>query len=85
MFESSSYTTSGSHGFDPAPTSRRNCTVVRVAEANLPTEFGEYRIIGFRSIVSDEDFSVLTRGKMDATRPTLVRIHSQCLTGDQVR
>jgi 3,4-dihydroxy 2-butanone 4-phosphate synthase/GTP cyclohydrolase II len=53
-----------------------------VAEANLPTEFGEFRIIGYRSTVSDEEFVVLTRGKLDSNTPTLVRIHSQCLTGD---
>ena len=82
MFESSNYTSYGSHESDPAPASGRHCTVIRAAAAKLPTEFGEFRIIGFRSIVSDEEFIVLTRGKMDATRPTLVRIHSQCLTGD---
>lgn len=82
MFESPGYTNYGSHEFDPAPASGRHCTVIRAAEANLPTEFGEFRIIGFRSIVSDEEFVVLVRGRMDAKRPTLVRIHSQCLTGD---
>jgi 3,4-dihydroxy 2-butanone 4-phosphate synthase/GTP cyclohydrolase II len=57
-------------------------SVERVAEASLPTEFGEFRIIGYRSIVSDEEFVVLARGDLDADTPTLVRIHSQCLTGD---
>src|SRR5688500_20366212 len=57
-------------------------TVERAAEARLPTEYGEFRIIGYRSRVSDEEFVVLTLGDADASRPTLVRIHSQCLTGD---
>jgi 3,4-dihydroxy 2-butanone 4-phosphate synthase/GTP cyclohydrolase II len=57
-------------------------TVERVAEARLPTEWGDFRIIGYRSTVSDEEFVVLTRGELDAHTPTLVRIHSQCLTGD---
>jgi 3,4-dihydroxy 2-butanone 4-phosphate synthase/GTP cyclohydrolase II len=57
-------------------------TVERVAEARLPTEFGEFRIIGYRSLVSDEEFVVLTRGTLQRLRPTLARIHSQCLTGD---
>jgi len=57
-------------------------TVERVAEANLPTEFGPFRIIGYRSLKSNEEFVVLVRGELQADRPTLVRIHSQCLTGD---
>ncbi len=57
-------------------------TIERAAEANLPTKFGEFRIIGYRSLVSDEEFVVLTRGFFNSERPALVRIHSQCLTGD---
>ena len=57
-------------------------TVERIAEAKLPTDFGEFRLIGYRSLTSDEEFVVLARGDFDAETPTLVRIHSQCLTGD---
>ena len=57
-------------------------TVERIAEAKLPTDFGEFRLIGYRSLTSAEEFVVLARGKFDAETPTLVRIHSQCLTGD---
>lgn len=57
-------------------------TVERVAEANLPTEYGDFRIAGYRSTISDEEFVVLYKGTLDAETPTLVRIHSQCLTGD---
>lgn len=57
-------------------------TVERVAEARLPTEFGEFRIIGYRSFTSQEEFVVLARGELREDRATLVRIHSQCLTGD---
>jgi 3,4-dihydroxy 2-butanone 4-phosphate synthase/GTP cyclohydrolase II len=57
-------------------------TVERVAEALLPTEFGEFRIIGYRSLTSNEEFVVLVRGEVRNDWPTLVRIHSQCLTGD---
>jgi 3,4-dihydroxy 2-butanone 4-phosphate synthase/GTP cyclohydrolase II len=53
-----------------------------IAKANLPTEFGEFQILGYRSLVSDEEFIVLARGVLRAETPTLVRIHSQCLTGD---
>lgn len=57
-------------------------TVERVAEANLPTEFGVFRIAGYRSLNSNEEFVVLFKGEMSPNVPTLVRIHSQCLTGD---
>ena len=57
-------------------------TIERAAEANLPTIFGEFQISGFRSLVSSEEFVVLTRGVFDTETPALVRIHSQCLTGD---
>src|ERR1044071_1881601 len=57
-------------------------TVERVAEARLPTETGEFRIAGFRSLVSTEEFVALVKGDLRADRPSLVRIHSQCMTGD---
>lgn len=61
---------------------RRNKTVERIAEAKLPTDSGEFRVIGYRSVISDEEFVVLARGTFDKEKATLVRIHSQCLTGD---
>jgi 3,4-dihydroxy 2-butanone 4-phosphate synthase/GTP cyclohydrolase II len=60
----------------------RSTTVERVAEARLPTDYGEFSIIGYRSRNSHEEFVVLARGDLRADRPTLARIHSQCLTGD---
>jgi 3,4-dihydroxy 2-butanone 4-phosphate synthase/GTP cyclohydrolase II len=57
-------------------------TVRKVAEANLPTEVGEFRIIGYTSQVSTEEFVCLCKGEIAPEIPTLVRIHSQCLTGD---
>ena len=57
-------------------------TVERVAEAQLPTEMGEFRLIGYRSMTSKEEFVVLSMGRLRPGRPTLARIHSQCMTGD---
>lgn len=57
-------------------------TIESLAEADLPTKFGAFRIIGYRSLVSDEEFIVLTRGTFNSDSPALARIHSQCLTGD---
>jgi 3,4-dihydroxy 2-butanone 4-phosphate synthase/GTP cyclohydrolase II len=64
------------------PWSTRGLTVERVSVARLPTEVGEFNIAGYRSTMSDEEFVVLFKGEIDANIPTLVRIHSQCLTGD---
>ena len=56
--------------------------MTKEAEAKLPTEFGLFRIVGFRSATSDEEFVALVKGEINPKQPTLVRIHSQCLTGD---
>jgi 3,4-dihydroxy 2-butanone 4-phosphate synthase / GTP cyclohydrolase II len=60
----------------------QNLSVERVAVATLPTEWGEFEIAGYRSLTSDEEFVALYKGEMRRDIPTLVRIHSQCLTGD---
>jgi 3,4-dihydroxy 2-butanone 4-phosphate synthase/GTP cyclohydrolase II len=57
-------------------------SVQRVATAHLPTEFGDFTIAGYRSLSSDEEFVALYKGELQPEVPTLVRIHSQCLTGD---
>ena len=70
-------------------TDNNNCSpkvkalsVEKVAVANLPTQIGTFKIAGYRSLVSTEEFVVLIKGEMNSDVPTLVRIHSQCLTGD---
>ncbi|MFN2453504.1 MAG: GTP cyclohydrolase II [Pyrinomonadaceae bacterium] len=60
----------------------RELSVKRIATAKLPTEVGEFQIAGYRSIESNEEFVVLFKGELRPEIPTLVRIHSQCLTGD---
>ena len=52
----------------------------KVAEANFPSEFGQFRIYGFRS--GQDEAVVLKAGDVAGPEPVLVRIHSQCLTGD---
>jgi 3,4-dihydroxy 2-butanone 4-phosphate synthase/GTP cyclohydrolase II len=85
MFDDLSYTTETSTNYfenstgQPSP---KSPTVELVAEARLPTEMGEFRLLGYRSLISDEEYVVLAKGRFQPERPTLVRIHSQCLTGD---
>ncbi len=57
-------------------------TVKRIAVANLPTQIGAFKIAGYQSLNSSEEFVVLFKGEIRKETPTLVRIHSQCLTGD---
>jgi GTP cyclohydrolase II len=64
------------------PWTKQALTVERVSEARLPTEVGEFRIAGYRSLNSDEEFVALYKGEINPEVPTLARIHSQCLTGD---
>ena len=64
------------------PNSPQTLSVERVAEAKLPTEWGDFQIAGYRSLTSTEEYVVLFKGELRPDVPTLVRIHSQCLTGD---
>ena len=57
-------------------------SVEKVAEARLPTEFGEFRISGYKSLTSEEEFVCVYKGELNEDIPVPVRIHSQCLTGD---
>jgi 3,4-dihydroxy 2-butanone 4-phosphate synthase/GTP cyclohydrolase II len=56
--------------------------VKEIASPHLPTPFGDFRIHAFRSDVTDDENVALVMGKIDPEEPTLVRVHSQCLTGD---
>lgn len=53
-----------------------------VAEAALPTRFGRFTIIGIEGRTPEESLVVLRHGKLTSTSVPLLRIHSQCLTGD---
>ena len=61
---------------------RNERLVHRVADANLPTEYGLFRIIGYRNDVDDAEHVALVHGKVDGRSDVLVRMHSKCLTGD---
>ncbi len=56
--------------------------IERVAEARIPTEHGEFTAVSYRSIVDTQEHVALVKGTIDPEEPTLVRVHSECLTGD---
>ncbi len=53
-----------------------------VASPQLPTRFGDFRVYAFRSMVTNEEHLALVMGEVSPEEPVLVRVHSQCLTGD---
>jgi len=56
--------------------------VERIVETKLPTEYGEFKMIAYRSKVDGLEHIALVMGKLDETIPILVRVQSECLTGD---
>ncbi len=56
--------------------------VERVVEARIPTEFGSYTAIGFKSLVDDRQHMALVYGDIGDGEAVLTRVHSECLTGD---
>ena len=56
--------------------------VHRAADARLPTEFGEWRIVGYRNDVDTREHLALVFGNIENAEHVLVRMHSKCLTGD---
>ena len=56
--------------------------VHRIADARLPTEYGEWRVIGYRNDVDDREHIALVFGDVKEGEGVLVRMHSKCLTGD---
>lgn len=61
---------------------RHETLVKEVASPRLPTEYGEFRIHAYRSDVTGDENVALVMGEIDPEEPILVRVHSQCLTGD---
>jgi len=61
----------------------RNEILVReVVRAKLPTEFGIFELVGFDNDIDDKEHVALVKGEITPDEPVLVRVHSECLTGD---
>ncbi len=61
---------------------RSESLVVRVAETRLPTRYGEFRAVGYRSTIDPAEHVALVKGDVTGGTNVLVRVHSECLTGD---
>ena len=56
--------------------------VTRIADAQLPTRFGDFRVIGYKSSMDEREHVALIKGEIQGKDGVLVRMHSECLTGD---
>lgn len=56
--------------------------VKREVEVDLPTDFGTFKAIAYTNQLDDKEHVALVKGTIDPSKPTLVRVHSECLTGD---
>ncbi|GEN47000.1 bifunctional 3,4-dihydroxy-2-butanone-4-phosphate synthase/GTP cyclohydrolase II [Alkalibacillus haloalkaliphilus] len=56
--------------------------VDRAVEINLPTSYGDFRAVAYTNIIDGREHVALVKGDITPTEPTLVRVHSECLTGD---
>ena len=61
---------------------RHEKLVERVVETSLPTDFGDFSAVGYRSLVDDKHHVAMVKGDVADGEPALVRVHSECLTGD---
>ena len=61
---------------------QRETLVEEVVSTKLPTEFGVFDSVTFRNVLDNQIYIALINGEISAETPTLVRVHSQCLTGD---
>ncbi|WP_285755944.1 bifunctional 3,4-dihydroxy-2-butanone-4-phosphate synthase/GTP cyclohydrolase II [Parageobacillus sp. G301] len=62
--------------------SRKEKLVKREVEVMLPTEFGKFKAVGYTNIVDGKEHVALVKGEILPDEPILVRVHSECLTGD---
>lgn len=56
--------------------------VERVVSIQLPTDFGDFKMVGYSNTVDDKEHVAIVKGDINPNEPILVRIHSECLTGD---
>jgi 3,4-dihydroxy 2-butanone 4-phosphate synthase / GTP cyclohydrolase II len=61
---------------------RHDKLIERVVEARMPTRYGVFQVVGFRSLVDDKHHVAMVKGEIAGQKDVLVRVHSECLTGD---
>ena len=64
---------------------RTDTLIERVTEAGLPSSFGEFRAVGYRTLIDTREHIAFVLGDIATPEPLLVRVHDQCVTGDVFR
>ncbi len=61
---------------------RKEKLIIRAEDTKLPTKFGDFTAIAYESLLDGKEHLALVKGQWDENEPILVRVHSECLTGD---
>lgn len=60
----------------------KDSLVKREVEVKMPTDFGQFKVVAYTNLVDNKEHVALVKGDIDSSKPVLVRVHSECLTGD---
>ena len=61
---------------------RKDKLVKREVEIELPTDYGNFKAVGYSNVVDGKEHIAIVKGEINSEKPALVRVHSECLTGD---
>jgi 3,4-dihydroxy 2-butanone 4-phosphate synthase/GTP cyclohydrolase II len=61
---------------------QKETLIERVVSVRMPTEYGEFQMIGYTNEIDEKEHVAFVKGEIDPDQPVLVRVHSECLTGD---
>lgn len=61
---------------------QREKLVERVVSVHMPTQFGEFQLVGYSNELDEKEHVAFVKGEIDPDKPVMVRVHSECLTGD---
>lgn len=60
----------------------KDSLIKREVEVKMPTDFGQFKVVAYTNLVDNKEHVALVKGDIDSSKPVLVRVHSECLTGD---
>lgn len=60
----------------------KDSLIKREVEVKMPTDFGQFKVVAYTNLIDNKEHVALVKGDIDSSKPVLVRVHSECLTGD---
>ena len=61
---------------------QKETLIERIVSVRMPTEYGEFQMIGYTNEIDEKEHVAFVKGDISPDQPVLVRVHSECLTGD---